>query len=135
MSKEKFIVICGSVLKDHDSQILNLIDESFIFLCTDDQGSVNLKTLPEQSLGASGVRQLVSDVIKANIPTVFVTRYEHTVSEFANAVARGDISRENVVFKLVRYEDDDMDKFYVTEHQIDETNERLDSKWPMGILW
>lgn len=129
----KYVVICGPVLKEHDSQILNLLQETINQLGEED---LTVFILPEKEMGAAAVRKLVSETISDSEiqSAIFVTRYEHAVSEFANAVADGIVSRDDFLIKLVRYEDD-TGKFYVTEHQMCDDNQYVGDDWPMGILW
>lgn len=71
----KIVVICGPNLKDHDSQVLNLLNST-----THELGDEGLAVvmLPETKLGAESVRNLVQTTIAD--PSVknalFVTRYE-----------------------------------------------------------
>lgn len=133
MNELKYIVICGPDLKDHDPKVLLLLNESIKQL--GDCQAVSI--LPETKLGAVGIRKLVRDTIADSSITsaVFVTRYEHTVSEFANAVADGTISREDLLIKLVRYTYDNKPTFLVSEHRMSEDRQFLNDDWPMGILW
>lgn len=131
MKQAKYIVICGPELVDADSRILGVLNSSRQELMDwFDDLSVSLHVLPEAKMGANDVRNLVSTVIDNGFPAVFVTRYEHTVSEFANAVADGRISNEDLLVKLVHY---DEFKLLVTCHRMDKTNQYLDN-WPFGIL-
>lgn len=129
----KFIVICGPVLIPHDSQVLDVLRESAKTLGPPEL-VVDYVILPEATMGAEQVRNLMGQLIAGVNAAIVVTRYEHAVSEFANAVADGTITREDVVFKLVQYEDGDMSKFSVTDHKMDETNSFLGDDWPMWIL-
>lgn len=130
----KYIVICGPDLMDHDSQILDLIRQSNKELSHHNQYIRN-EILPEKNYGAEQVREIVRQIVDDKRPAIFVTRYEHTVSEFACLVADGTLSRDQVVFRLVKYDANGIWNFKVTEHKMDGTNSFIGDDWPIGILW
>ena len=112
----KFIVWCG--------QDLN-VEEDVLY----PESGYRVFVLPEKDGGANYLRNLVNDVIKTGIPTVFVTRFEFVVSEFALNVSSKTISRDDVVFRLVHE-----DRTW-SEHRMDVGLEFMGDKWPMGVLW
>ena len=140
----KYVVICGPNLKNYtasclDYRILDLIAQSVRDLQISSCQYIRQEILPERDHGAEDVRSLIQTAIKQKESLVVVTRYEHAVSELANAVADGVITRDQFLIRLVRYKDNDIEKFYVTEHQMDEitigTNQMVGNNWPLGVLW
>ena len=143
----KYIVICGPVLVPSDPKILEVLNQASNSLAYRKEGgrdldSINydevtdmcvpdLHVLPERDMGANQVRELVQSYTtgKKVERCVFVTRYEHAVSEFANAVIDGLLKPDEVVFRLVRYKGS---KIVVTDHYM---NGEFLNDWPMGILW
>ena len=128
-TKPKFVVICGPDLKNHDSQILELVNHF------SENNTKCVSILPEAMYGAEGVRQLVERTIVGNIPTVFVTRYSDVVNSFANAVAEGRVVRDDFLVLLVRYENHTLQGFFVSEHKMSEDLQIMGNDWPFGILW
>jgi hypothetical protein len=136
----KYIVICGPNLKNYtasclDYRIFDLIAQSVRDLQISSCQYIRQEILPERDHGAEEVRSIVRNAIKQKDSLVVVTRYEHAISELANAVADGKITRDQFLIKLVRYKDNDVEKCYVTDHQMDETNQMVGNNWPVGILW
>jgi hypothetical protein len=126
---KKYVIICGPVLKEHDSQILKLIEDA--------EASFNgltskLIVLPEKDNGAEQVRELIRKHIEWKYPTIVVTRYDHAVSEFCLAVARKEIKANQFVVRVVQYAEGHMDKFYVTDHSVNSDGFLED--WPYGVL-
>lgn len=116
----KFIVYCGQELDDERDVPDNVPGYCWAMF-------------PERDGGANYVRGVVREQIRTNTPTVFVTRYEHVVSELASQVADGNVSRDDVLFVLVR--DDENDNVMKTEHKMSADNQYIGDNWPMGILW
>jgi hypothetical protein len=114
----KFIVWCGQDLNPED-------ERGFLF----PQSGHREFILPEKDGGPNYLRNLVNDVIMAGIPTVFVTRFEFVVSEFALNVSRKTITRDDVVFRLVHE-----DRTW-SEHRMDVGLEFIGDNWPFGVLW
>lgn len=131
--KTKYIVICGPALVEHDSRINNLIVTAETEMCDLYKQYIHLDILPERFVGAQGVRNKVYDCVKNDTLSIFVTRYEHAVSQFAELVARGVIDRDELLVQLVRYDDNNIAN--VTEHQMTDDGQLLGDDWPFGILW
>jgi len=112
----KFIVYCGQELD---------VEEDVLY---PDSGHI-LFVLPEKEGGAEYLRNLVNGVIEAGLPALFVTRFEFVVSEFAKNVAQGTISRDDVVFRLVR------EDHTWSEHRMDKDGQFIGDNWPFGVLW
>lgn len=98
-----------------------------------DTSYYRIVNLPECAGGAEYVRAKVRHSIDCNEPTQFATRYEHTVSEFAEAVIRLQLNVSDVLFKLVTVEDSG--EFTVTGHSMDFNSGTIGNGWPMGVLW
>lgn len=119
MTKPKFIVYCGQEL---------CIDRDV----PDVMPGYEWTVWPEAICGANWVRAQVQDQIKLNKPTVYVTRYEHIVSELANMVADGKLSRDDVEFNLVQIIDG---KAVASKHKMSEDSQTIGDNWPIGVLW
>ena len=124
----KHIVVCGPDLSvwqtrltlglkfRYDDEISNVAIPQYI--------------LPETTMGAEKIRELVDFAVDKGY-SFFATRYEHAVSQFACAVVNGDLKKEDVLFVLIRQNEDGSE--LVTEHFMGD--EYMGNDWPMGILW
>lgn len=120
----KFIVICGPALFNNTD-----LDE-FISSTVKEYKLESIYEFPEHRRGANQVRLLINRIVEDSTPALVITRYEHTVSQFAELVVDNVISHSDVIFRLVRYTEIGID---VTDHQI--INNALTNNWPIGILW
>jgi len=124
----KHIVVCGpdlSVWQTRFTLWLKLRYDDKIFGVTIPQ-----YILPETTMGAKKVRELVDFAIDKGC-SFFATRYEHVVSQFACAIAEGKLKKEDVLFVLIRENEDGSE--LITEHFMGD--EYMGNDWPMGILW
>lgn len=116
----KYIVICGQEISYQ--RVLKIVDS------IDDVDGYDTLVFPEQHGGPNYLRNIVKLAIQNNTKSIFITRFEFIISEFALAVAESSIDRLDVVFHL--YHDGEW-----TTHYMSEDCQSLGNNWPFGALY
>jgi hypothetical protein len=123
----KYIVICGPNVYIEIPEVQERF-RTLVMDITENSEKPLVVAWPEAYAGAQAVRDKIHEIANAGKSScIFLTRYEHVVSELANMVAAGTLRADQVVFCLWR------DNVGFTEHQMD--GEFVGNNWPMGILW
>lgn len=129
--RPRFIVICGPELCEieYHSQMVGLATDALRDAIV--SRNVAVVVFPEKTMGAEAVRQLTTKTTEVAHTAIFVTRYEHCVSQLANLVVDEKIPHADVEFWLLRK--DEHGEHQLTKHRI--AGQFVGNDWPLGILW
>lgn len=123
----KYIVICGPNVYIEIPEVQERF-RTLVMDLTENSEKPLVVAWPEAYAGAQAVRDKIHEIANAGKSScIFLTRYEHVVSELAIMVIEGKLAEDEVLFCLWR------DDKGFTEHRV--TGQFIGNEWPMGILW